>query len=251
MSQETENQDQKTALMIEAKDDEQIMEELKGRIVEEYFYEFKLGERTVTGISWAGIKQLARVQGNVRVSHPEVQETDQYFRVICSAEDPSRNIIMWGATQQPKKMKLKDGSEMEDTFSLTKALSKAQRNAIRALFPETIIKHAYEMWKAKKTLPEAKGAVQPPTVEVTREELEQLLGEELMNLRIEEKSFPEGDYFKVIQLKEIPPLQHKEIGTILATYGGRYQPGPWGSAHWLIPKKGIKQWPSAGTPGTV
>lgn len=242
---DNETQRHQEALAIEAKDDEQIMEELKGRIVEEYFYEFKLklkdgSERQVTGISWAGIKQLARVQGNVRVSRPEIQETDEHFRVVCSAEDPSRNVVMWGAAQQPKKI-LKDGSEIEDNFALTKCLSKGQRNAIRALFPETIIKHAYEMWKAKKVPPPQpvkevppKEPVATPAAGATREELEELLDSEFKEGTLQ--LVGKEDHFEIVIINPIDGKKHKEIGQLLAHYGGRYTPEG-GRLFWTVPAK--------------
>jgi hypothetical protein len=50
-----------------------------------------------------------------------------------------------GVSEQAKTMKLSDGREVKDPFALQKALSKAQRNALRIFIPESAIEEAYEV----------------------------------------------------------------------------------------------------------
>src|SRR5206468_7562823 len=45
-------------------------------------------------------------------------------------------------------MNLKSGERIPDPFARTKALNKAQRNALRWFIPELVISESYKEWKA-------------------------------------------------------------------------------------------------------
>jgi hypothetical protein len=137
-------------LMMERKDEEQIMQEMQGRILPQFFYEFSSGGRIVTGLSYAGVKQIMRQMGNIRIRDFNISDDGNQFIAKARAVDENRNLEIWGVSQQPKKMTLRSGKEIFDEFAATKAASKAQRNAIRALIPEQVIVSAYEEWKRKK-----------------------------------------------------------------------------------------------------
>jgi hypothetical protein len=47
-------------------------------------------------------------------------------------------------------MKIRDGGEMDDDFALQKAFSKARRNALRQLLPESLITQALAKWKEER-----------------------------------------------------------------------------------------------------
>ena len=120
---------------LDRRDEAQIVRELTGELVEEYAYSFYQGNRLVVGLSYAGVKAAAQQMGNITVSEPKIQETEEYWTAYCSATDKTNGITFWGGAQQAKL--LPNGNP--DPFAFAKVISKAQRNAIRALLPETII----------------------------------------------------------------------------------------------------------------
>jgi len=119
--------------IMEAKDEDQILAELQGSFLKKFVYSFKVGGRPVTGISWAGIKEIAyRLKGiDTEIQKFEETETHYIFIVKATNKDVGSRL---GVSNQPKMSKGKP-----DQFALQKALSKAQRNAIRGVIPEATI----------------------------------------------------------------------------------------------------------------
>jgi hypothetical protein len=119
--------------IMEAKDEDQILAELQGSFLKKFVYSFKVGGRPVTGISWAGIKEIAyRLKGiDTEIQKFEETETHYIFIVKATNKDVGSRL---GVSNQPKM----NGAKV-DQFALQKALSKAQRNAIRGVIPEATI----------------------------------------------------------------------------------------------------------------
>ncbi|MBW2674016.1 MAG: hypothetical protein JRD89_11470 [Deltaproteobacteria bacterium] len=132
---------QELILMVEQRDEQQIMQEILGDVLRQYVYRFEVGGRVVTNVSYAGIKEAARRRGNVHVTKVEVEETKDGQAVIGKAEvyDLQNNFKTWGVAVQRKRMRLRDGREVEDDFCVQKAVSKAIRNGLRACVPEKLI----------------------------------------------------------------------------------------------------------------
>lgn len=126
--------------LMNLKDDNQVMDEIRGRYLSEFVYNFKTKTGDVTGLSWAGTKEIARMQGNISVEDLNITETPDTYRVLAKAKDIVRNVTMFGIAEQAKNMTLKSGNKVEDLHALSKCVSRAQRNAIRALIPEMFIK---------------------------------------------------------------------------------------------------------------
>lgn len=124
---------------LDLRDEEQILAEMQGRVMDEYAYRFPSGGREVVGLSWVGVKAVARRMGNISIVKTDISDDDGSYRVVVCAEDRVRNVQMMGAAEQAKVMVVR-GEKVPDLFALQKALSKAQRNAIRNLIPEEIIK---------------------------------------------------------------------------------------------------------------
>lgn len=132
--------------LMNQRDDSQVLLEIQGGFMEEFVYSFPTKEGRVTGLSWAGTKEVARQMGNISVEECDILETPETFRVKCKARDIMRNVTMFGVAEQSKKMRLKSGDEQLDLHSLSKAVSRAQRNAIRGLIPELFIKKMIEQY---------------------------------------------------------------------------------------------------------
>jgi len=118
-------------------DEQQIVAELQGALLDQYVYSFESGGRKVVGLSWAGVKAVAAKLGPIACDLLELRDTGDTYLVVVKATAPDGTTRI-GAAEQPKTQQTKRG-EQPDPFALPKAVSKAQRNAIRALLPETLI----------------------------------------------------------------------------------------------------------------
>ncbi len=150
------DQEQDVYVLMEKRDEEQIVATLEGRIVDEFVYEFcrrhkwingvKPRECTcrdlVVGISWFGIQEASRVYEGIQVPIEKAKgrTADDEVEFMVEAVDTKTNSSRIGVSSQPKMMKLRDGNVMRDSFATQKALSKAQRNAIKQLLPQTMLK---------------------------------------------------------------------------------------------------------------
>lgn len=126
--------------MINQRDDEQVLLELRGGFLDEFIYSFPTKQGRVTGLSWAGVKEVARQMGNISIEDLQIKDNNGTYQVKAKARDIKRNVTMYGVTEQSKTLKRKDGTEEPDTHALSKCVSRAQRNAIRGLIPEAFIK---------------------------------------------------------------------------------------------------------------
>jgi len=143
--------------IMNLKDDNQVLAEMEGKYLEEFVYSFTVdgGKRNVTGLSWAGVKEVVRSAGNIEVEDLKITETDKTYRVLAKGRDTIRNVSMFGIAEQSKMMRLKSGDLVEDMHSLSKCVSRAQRNALRVLIPEATIKMTIEKYlEEKKRRPE-------------------------------------------------------------------------------------------------
>jgi len=115
--------------IMEKRDESQIMSEIQGNFMKQFVYKFKIGKREVTGISWSGIKEIAyRVQGIDTVIE-STEHTDEAYTFIVKATNKNIDSSRLGVGSCLKK----------EAFAIQKALSKAQRNAIRGVIPEKTI----------------------------------------------------------------------------------------------------------------
>ena len=152
-------------------DEQQIMDEIQGRALEEMVYAFPMDGSTVTGLSWKGVREVVRTINArgftaIRIS-PEhaplfddviTEEGEPAWEVRVYAEDRRTGGGVWGVAAQPKNMRLKNGKTKPDTFAKTKALSKAQRNALEALIPAELIATLKAQYHAQGRVKKLPGA---------------------------------------------------------------------------------------------
>jgi hypothetical protein len=137
--------------LMNIKDDAQVLAEMEGKYLAEFVYSFDQGSRKITGLSYAGVKEVARSAGNIGVEDLIISETEKTYRVLAKARDSTRNMVMYGVAEQPKMLRMRNGDMVEDLHGLSKAVSRAQRNALRVLIPELTIKKMIEKYlEAKK-----------------------------------------------------------------------------------------------------
>ena len=131
--------------IVERRDEAQILADLEGAVLDEYFYT----SRNKVVISYTGVKEIARLRGNIVTKLVQMTETDDNWIVVISAEDKETGNSLLGTSVQSKLMD-NQGAVVPDEFCLQKAFSKAQRNAIKSLIPEAAIAKAIEIWQAQK-----------------------------------------------------------------------------------------------------
>lgn len=141
--------------VFEQRDEQQIQALLEGRYLEEFVYEFcrrhkwQSGVRPpectckdlVCGISWLAVQEASRVYGGIQVpvEKCKIKEDAEQVEALVEAIDTQTNSSRIGVASQAKMMRTYQGV-VRDQFATQKALSKAQRNAIKQLLPQTMLK---------------------------------------------------------------------------------------------------------------
>ena len=131
---------EQTEKELDIKDDLQIEESIRGRIIEEYAYQFRAGGRMVTGLSYAGVMAAVRKQGNIKVLAIQSTEDKDHYKAEATVRDEARNIEVKGFAMQRK---FYPGG-MPDEFAFVKACGKAQRNGLRKVIDEAMGKAILE-----------------------------------------------------------------------------------------------------------
>ena len=121
--------------VIDQADDQAIVEMMTGQAIQEYVYSFKQAGRAVEGLTLAGINEAANRRGGIVVEDIQFEEKEDSWVAIVKATDTLTGSSRYGAFEQPKRTGSRD-----DPFAFTKAIHKAQRNAIKQLLPVPIIK---------------------------------------------------------------------------------------------------------------
>lgn len=132
---EDKSEEQEAFALMEKRDEQQIMKQLQGELVDEFFYSFHQGAREVVGLSWVGVKECARRMGHIKIDLVSITEKEDEYQIVVKATDTLNSLEALGVSTQAKYLK----PLTKDPFSLQKAMSKAQRNAIRGLIPEKFL----------------------------------------------------------------------------------------------------------------
>lgn len=148
---------------LNAADDDAIIAMMTGQAIQEYVYSFRQGGKTVEGLTLAGINEAANRRGGIQVSEVTYEEREHSWLAIVKATDTFTNSSRYGAYEQPKR-----SGGREDPFAFTKAIHKAQRNAIKQLLPTPVIKEVLNFYLRRGK------AVEPSGVEETPEKTEEI-----------------------------------------------------------------------------
>ena len=124
---------------MEARDEQQMIKEYEGRVLKEITYQVQ-GQ---TAISYDGIKFIVGKLGHIKVLHESIriefiEKPVEMWVATVVALNEKYGIQLPGAGEQPYMMEVR-GVLKPDPFARRKALSKATRNALRAVIPEPMI----------------------------------------------------------------------------------------------------------------
>lgn len=138
-------------------DENQILDEMKGELLEEFVYDIEIQGRHVTNLSYAGTKEAVRRRGKYEILDVHIEEDKDQFRCLVKVRDLVRQIDVLGAST----------CEKSKPFAYTLTVNKAERNAYRKLIPEKLIaamvKEFLERRKARKvSVPLASSAREEP-----------------------------------------------------------------------------------------
>ena len=132
--------------VVDQVDDQAIIELMTGQTIQDYVYSFKQGGRTVEGLTLAGINEAANRRGGIQIEEVNYEEREHSWIAIAKAVDTITGSSRYGAYEQPKMT----GSR-PDPFAFTKAIHKAQRNAIKQLIPVPVIREVLNFYLNRKT----------------------------------------------------------------------------------------------------
>ena len=132
--------------VVDQVDDQAIIELMTGQTIQDYVYSFKQGGRTVEGLTLAGINEAANRRGGIQVEEIEYEERENSWIATAKAVDTITGSSRYGAYEQ-----LKMSGGRPDPFAFTKAIHKAQRNAIKQLIPVPVIREVLNFYLNRKT----------------------------------------------------------------------------------------------------
>lgn len=160
--------------LMEARDEDQMLEEILGVFSKDYVYDipFKGGKISkcstpgcymankqnhthVRGLSWSGIKEARRIFKAIdtrEVSKPIIIDHagKQYYECKVTAVDLRTGNVTTTYKRHPLQKQRKDGSLMEDPYAFEVVQSKAKRNAISELLPQPLVRGWIGDWVAGK-----------------------------------------------------------------------------------------------------
>lgn len=154
-----------TFAVLDRHDEQQILMEITKRGIKRLFYEFPQDGKTVVGLSIFGVLEcvgLMNRTGKVKIAvdsgsaniRREVIDGEEYVIARVYAHDAVTGFGVFGTSSQPFRMKLRpdvaarkrgkgeavtDDDRIFDKFAETKALSKAQRNALGQMIPQMVV----------------------------------------------------------------------------------------------------------------
>ena len=131
--------------VVDQVDDQAIVELMTGQTIQDYVYSFKQGGRTVEGLTLAGINEAANRRGGIQVEEVKYEELDNSWIATAKAVDTITGSSRYGAYEQPKMT-----GNRPDPFAFTKAIHKAQRNAIKQLIPVPVIREVLNFYLHRK-----------------------------------------------------------------------------------------------------
>jgi hypothetical protein len=142
--------------LMEAKDEDQILAEMKGEFLSQFVYSFRQGNRDITNLSYVGIKEAIRRRGHYQIIEQTITEVGNKIRALVKVHDVVNDIDVLGASE----------AENDKPFAFVLAVNKAERNAFAKVIPAKLI--AEKLGKASKDVerrPEKPKDVTPPKQE--------------------------------------------------------------------------------------
>ncbi len=110
---------------MERRDENQILAEMRGELLEDLVYSVDIQGKRVTSLRYAGVKEGIRRRGNVEILDVRTEETPEEIRALVKVRDHDNRIDVLGASS----------AEKSKPFAYVLAVNKAERNAFAKLIP--------------------------------------------------------------------------------------------------------------------
>jgi hypothetical protein len=155
-------------VLFDAEDDQQILQELQGAVLDKFVYRFTIDGKDIVGLSQAGVYQACREsanrKGEVYRTIDDVTFVEEGEHVIAKAKAGRYKLLFdkkgnykgevlldtaVGIKRQWKKMRRRDRTIVDDPFPYEKASTKAQRNARISLLPYAFITEMVKVFQKK------------------------------------------------------------------------------------------------------
>jgi hypothetical protein len=135
--------------VMDAADIEQIIDAMQGRLLDVSLYDFEQGGQRIVELSWKGVRETVQEMhstGKCRIGMvPEATQLstahddgEDWYEALVYAKDEVTGATFSGFAREPKQMRLRGGGTKFDKFAQTKAINKAERNALRKFIPERL-----------------------------------------------------------------------------------------------------------------
>jgi hypothetical protein len=123
--------------ILDRMEDNAIIKEMSGEIVDSYFYRFSSRGDNVVELNARGIFEIARMYGGISCKTRLESDADNPdFIVTATAYEKIRDIEFEGGVQQAKRLP----NGQEDKSAYAKAVTKAQRNALKKVLPYSLMR---------------------------------------------------------------------------------------------------------------
>jgi hypothetical protein len=145
-------------VVFDRHDEQMIIEEFQRRALKVMLYDFSQGGSRIVDLSYQGVNEAVRLMNQTGKCEIAIDPSafggrgydeqvvtedigngaEDFYVVTVYAVDRRTGYGQFGTSTEPKLLRLRNGSTKWDVFARTKALNKAQRNALKVMIPEAL-----------------------------------------------------------------------------------------------------------------
>jgi hypothetical protein len=204
-----EERDHATVIVLDKHDEDQILAVMEDRMDKVLLYDFPQDGSRLVDLSINGVLECVRQMNQttrarvaimpetLQVEIVDVPDRGPHFQATVAARDEIAGLVMIGTAMEPQNPRRRNGGTYYDKFARTKAISKAQRNALKQHIPERLRqaiialhkRDATRLLEVKHGAGAAAAAELPPPVVSERAEA---LVAECREIYVEIKALPGG-----------------------------------------------------------
>ena len=182
---------------INQRDDQEIVQMMTGQAIDAYVYSFRQGGKTVEGLTLAGVNEAANRRGGIQVEEAEYEDRENSWIAVVKATDTLTGNSRYGACEQPKKQGGRD-----DPYAFTKAVHKAQRNAVKQLLPTPVIQEVidfYRQAKGRRSRPVQAPPKKPLNDKITNHQKAAFAAAQKLRSRLENEGVSQDDFWNYVR----------------------------------------------------
>ena len=182
---------------IDQRDDQEIVQMMTGQAIDAYVYSFRSGGKTVEGLTLAGVNEAANRRGGIQVEEAQYEDRENSWIAVVKATDTLTGNSRYGACEQPKKQGGRD-----DPYAFTKAVHKAQRNAVKQLLPTPVIQEVISFYlqaKGRRSRPIQAPPKKPLNDKITNHQKAAFAAAQKLRSRFENEGVSQDDFWNYVR----------------------------------------------------